>query len=269
VSDLALLMNGMAGVDPADPAGAAAAGKIPPDYLAFLKPDALKGKRFGVLRQTLTFHPDVEASMTAAMAAMTAAGAEVIDVKVPTYNDWNDAEFTVLLYEFKDGLNAYLKSSGAPHASLEALIAWNKANAGRVMPFFGQEIFEQAQAKGPLTDAAYLKARDAARRLAGHDGLVATLDRNRLDAIIAGSMSPAWPTDHVLGDHFVGAGYGMAAVAGTPSLTVPIGDSYGLPLGLTFMGRAYTEGELIGFGFALEQATKARRAPAYAASVPD
>jgi amidase len=269
VSDVALLMNGMAAVDPADPAGGAATGKIPPDYLAFLKPDALTGRRFGVLRQTVTFHPDVEAAMTKAIEVMKAAGAEVIDVRVPTYNDWNDAEFTVLLYEFKDGLNAYLKSSGAPHASLEALIAWNKANAGRVMPFFGQEIFEQAQAKGPLTDAAYVKAREAARRLAGTDGLVATLDRNRLDAVIAGSMSPAWPTDHVLGDHFVGAGYGMAAVAGTPSLTVPIGDSHGLPLGLTFMGRAYAEGELIGFGFALEQATKARRAPVFTPSLPD
>ena len=91
----------------------------------------------------------------------------MVDVKVPTYNDWNDAEFAVLLYEFKDGLNEYLKNSGAPHASLEALIAWNKANADRVMPIFGQEIFEQAQAKGPLTDAAYIKARDSARRLAG------------------------------------------------------------------------------------------------------
>jgi amidase len=165
-------------------------------------------------------------------------------------------------------LNAYLKSSGSSHASLEALIAWNKANEKQVMPIFGQEIFEQAQAKGPLTDAAYVKARDTARRLAGKDGLIAALDGNkiggvRLDALIAPSLSPAWPTDHLLGDHFVGAGYGMAAVAGTPSLTVPIGDSHGLPLGITFMGRPYSEGELIGFGFALEQATKARRAPQY------
>ena len=169
----------------------------------------------------------------------------------------------MLLYEFKDGLNAYLKKSGAPHASLEALIAWNKANADRVMPIFGQEIFEQAQAKGPLTDAAYIKARDSARRLAGRTGCWPRSTKEKLDAIIAPSMSPAWPTDHVLGDHFVGAGYGMAAVAGTPSLTVPIGDSHGLPLGLTFMGRAYSEGELIGFGYALEQLTKARKAPGF------
>jgi amidase len=268
VSDLALLLTAMAGVDPGDPAGTAANGKIASDYTTFLKADALKGKRFGVVRQAMGYHPDVDSSTTKAIDAIKAAGGEVIDVKIPTYNAWNDPEFAVLLYEFKDGLNGYLKKSGSPHASLEALIAWNKANEKQVMPIFGQEIFEQAQAKGPLTDAAYVKARDTARRLAGKDGLIAALDGNKiggvkLDALVAPSLSPAWPTDHVLGDHFVGSGYGMAAVAGTPSLTVPIGDSYGLPLGITFMGRPYSEGELIGFGFALEQATKARRAPEF------
>ena len=123
------------------------------------------------------YHPGVDAAMDAALAALKAAGAETIDVRVPTYNDWNDAEFQVLLYEFKDGLNKYLATSKAPHGSLEALIAWNTANAARAMPFFGQEIFEQAQAKGPLTDAAYLKATAEARRLAGRDGLLAALDR--------------------------------------------------------------------------------------------
>jgi len=216
-----------------------------------------------VVRQAMGYHPDVDASMTKAIDAIKAAGGEVIDVKIATYNAWNDPEFAMLLYEFKDGLNAYLKKAGSSHASLEALIAWNKANEKQVMPIFGQEIFEQAQAKGPLTDAAYIKARDTARRLAGKEGLIASLEKEKLDALIAPSLSPAWPTDHVLGDHFVGAGYGIAAVAGTPSLTVPIGDSHGLPLGVTFMGRAYSEGELLGFGFALEQATKARRPPAY------
>jgi amidase len=263
VTDVAMLLTAMAGVDAADPAGPAAAGKVAADYTTFLKADALKGKRFGLLRQAMGYHPDVDASALKAVAAIKAAGGEVIDVKVPTYNAWNDPEFTVLLYEFKDGLNAYLKKAASPHASLDALIAWNKANEKQVMPIFGQEIFEQAQAKGPLTDAAYIKARDAARRLAGKDGLIATLDKEKLDALIAPSLSPAWPTDHVLGDHFVGAGYGMAAVAATPSITVPIGDSHGLPLGVTFMGRAYTEGELIGFAFALEQATKARKPPQY------
>jgi amidase len=261
VADAALLLTGLAGIDPADPAAAAAEGKIASDYTTFLDAGALTGKRIGVLRQVMGFHPAVDAATDAASAALKAKGAEVIDVKIADYNSWNDAEFTVLLYEFKDGLNTYLQKSGAPHASLEALIAYNKANADQVMPFFGQEIFEQAQAKGPLTDAAYLKARDDARRLAERDGLVAALDGNKLDALIAPSMSPAWPTDHVLGDHFLGAGDGMAAVAGTPSITVPMGETHGLPLGLTFLGRAYSEGELIGLAYAFEQATKARTPP--------
>ena len=263
VTDAAMLLTAMAGVDAADPSGAAATGKIPADYTALLKADALTGKRFGVLRQAMGYHPGVDASMAVAIATLQAAGATVVDVRVPTYNNWSDAEFQVLLYEFKDGLNAYLAHSGSPHASLAALIAWNTANAAKAMPFFGQEIFEQAQAKGPLTEAAYLKAKADAKRLAGRDGLVAALEAQKLDALIAPSMAPTWPTDHVLGDHFVGAGYGMAAVAGTPSLTVPMGDTLGLPLGLAFMGRAYSEGELLALGFAFEQKTKARRAPEY------
>jgi len=266
VADAAALLGAMAGVDAGDPSGAAATGHIPDDYAAFLKADALRGKRIGVLREAMGYHPDVDAATGRAIAAIKAAGAEVIDVEVPDYDEWNGAEYQVLLYEFKDGLNAYLQGSGAPHASLEALIAWNKANADKAMPFFGQEIFEQAQAKGPLTDAAYIEARDKARRMAGRDGLLATLETHKLDAIVAPSMSPAWLTDPVLGDHFVGAGYGMAAVAGTPSITVPSGESHGLPLGLTFMGRAYGEPELIGMAFAFEQATKARKAPRFLAT---
>jgi amidase len=263
VADVALMMNGLAGVDERDPSGPAAAGKIPADYLASLHAGALNGKRLGVVRQAMGYHPDVDRTFADAVKAMQAAGAEVVDVKISTYNDWNSPEFEVLLYEFKDGLNTYLKASGAPHGSLEALIAWNTANAARIMPHFGQEIFERAQAKGPLTEAAYVRARAQARRLAGPDGLVAALDRENLDALIAPSLSPAWPTDHVLGDHFVGAGYGMAAVAGTPSITVPAGDSHGLPIGLTFMGRAYTEPDLIALAFSLEQILKARKPPAF------
>jgi amidase len=263
VTDAALMLNGMVGVDVADPAAAAAEGRIAPDYTAFLKPDALEGKRIGVLRQAMGYHPDVDAATEAAIRTLTARGAEVVDIEIDTYDRWNDPELDVLLYEFKHGLNQYLKNSGSPHTSLEALIAWNKANADRMMPTFGQELFERAQAMGPLTDEAYRKARDEARRLAGADGLIAALDANKLDAIVAPSMSPAWITDHVLGDHFVGAGYSIAAVAGTPSISVPMGHTHGLPLGLTFMGRAYTEGALLGLAYAFEQATKARRAPEF------
>lgn len=263
VSDVAVLMSALAGVDPADPAGPEAEGHVLADYAAGLSAGALKGKRVGVLRQAMGYHPGVDAATNRAIDSLKAAGAEVVDVTLETYNRWNDPELEVLLYEFKDGLNRYLQASGAPHGSLEALIAWNTANRERAMPFFGQELFEQAQGKGPLTDAAYLKARDTARRLAGPEGLVGALEANRLDAIIAPSTGPAWPTDHVLGDHFSGAGYGVAAVAGTPSVTVPMGDVMGLPVGLTFMGRAYGEADLLAMGYAFEQATKARTAPAF------
>jgi amidase len=263
VSDVAMLLNVLAGVDESDPAGHAAAGNIPDDYSSFLKTDALKGKRFGVLRQAMGYLPEVDAATDRAIAVLKAGGADVMDVKLDAYGKWEKPELEVLLYEFKDGLNSYLKTSGSNQASLEALIAWNKANADKVMPLFAQELFEQAQAKGPLTDAAYLKARADARRLAGKDGLLALLDKNNLDALIAPSMAPAWPTDPVLGDHFLGAGYGVAAVAGTPSITVPMGDVHGLPIGLGFLGRAYSEPELLGFAYAYEQATHARKAPQY------
>ncbi|HEY7447517.1 MAG TPA: amidase [Vicinamibacterales bacterium] len=263
VADVALLLNALASADPTDPAGGSSDGKRPDDYRAALTADALKGRRFGVLRQAMGYHPDVDASFESALAALKTAGATTVDVKMSTYKRWEAAEMEVLLYEFKDGLNAYLAKHASPHQSLENLITWNKANAAQVMPFFGQELFERAQSKGPLTDRAYLKASAESRRLAGRDGLVAVLDGEKLDAIIAPSMSPAWTTDHLLGDHFVGAGYGAAAVAGTPSLTVPSGDSRGLPLGITFMGRAYREADLLAFGFAFEQATNARKAPQY------
>ncbi len=263
VTDAALLLNALAGVDTGDPAGRAADGHIATDYTTKLSTGALEGKRFGLLRAAMGYHPDVDAAMAAAVTALRAAGAEVVDVTIPGNGRWGDAETDVLLYEFKDGLNRYLQTSGAPHASLEALIAWNAANRDRAMPFFGQELFEQAQAKGTLSDAAYLKAREAAKRLAGKDGLLAALEAAKLDAIIAPSTGPAWPTDHVLGDHFTGAGYGAAAVAGTPSLTVPMGEVMGLPLGLTFMSRPYTEADLLAWGFAFEQRTKARKAPEY------
>jgi amidase len=269
VSDVALLLAAMAAIDPADPAAAAADGTVAADYAAGLAPGALKGRRLGVLRAAMGYHPGVDAAMTTSIEALRAAGAEVVDATIPGYGRWGSAENDVLLFEFKDGLNSYLMNSGAPHPSLEALIAWNNANRGRAMPFFGQELFEQAQAKGPLTDPAYLKARDAARRLAGADGLLAALDGDKLDAIIAPSTGPAWPTDHVLGDHFSGAGYGAAAVAGTPSITVPMGDAMGLPLGLTFMGRPYSEADLLAWGYAFEQATRARRAPEYRRSLDD
>jgi len=269
VSDAALMLSVLAGADDADPAGKAAQGYAQADYTTALSADALKGKRIGLLRQAMGYHPDVDAVAERAVKALQEAGATVVDVKIPTWGQWEAPELNVLLYEFKDGLNTYLKKANATPGSLAALIEWNKANAAKVMPLFAQEIFEQAEAKGPLTAAEYRKARDDARHLAGRDGLLAVLDADKLDAVLAPSMSPAWLTDHVLGDHFVGAGYGIAAVAGTPSLNIPAGDSHGLPLGVTLMGRAWSEAQLLGYGFALEQKLKARHAPTFAASAAD
>ncbi|GAB2652319.1 amidase [Arenimonas aestuarii] len=263
VADAAALLTVLAAPDPADPAGARAEGKSA-DYLAGLDPQALVGKRIGVLRQAMGYHPDVDAATERAIEALRAAGAEVVDpVEIATWRQWGGAEFEVLLHEFKDGLDTYLADSGAPVASLEALVAWNRDNAERAMPFFDQELFEQALAKGPLTDAAYLEARANARRLAGEEGLLALLREKQLDAVVAPTTGPAWPTDPVLGDHFTGAGYGVAAVAGTPSVTVPMGDVHGLPLGLSFMGPAWSEAQLLAMAYAFEQATRARRPPAF------
>jgi amidase len=269
VTDAALMLSAIAAADESDPAGRAAQGHVLPDYTQVLKADALKGRRIGVLRQAMGYHPDVDATTARAIQALRDAGATIVDVQIPTWGQWDPPELTVLLYEFKDGLNAYLKAANATPGSLASLIEWNKANAARAMPLFAQELFEQAESKGPLTDAVYRKARDDARRLAGRDGLLAALEKDHLDLVLAPSMSPAWLTDHVLGDHFVGAGYGIAAVAGTPSLNIPAGESHGLPLGVTLMGRAWSEGDLLACGFALEQRLKARRAPTFIARAAD
>jgi len=264
VADVAALLGAMAGVDDRDPAGGAAAGKVVPDYSMFLNRNALNGQRIGVFRRTAGMPADVEAAINAAVAAMQKAGATIVDVVVPNYGQWEAAEFEVMLYEFKDGLNDYLAPANAVQKTLAAVMAYNTANAARVMPFFGQDIFERAQAKGPLTEPAYLEAKGRAAQLAGTDGLLAALLRDRLAAIVTPSTGPAWIIDAKRGDRGASiGGYGPAAVAGTPSINIPIGESSGLPFGLTFMGPAFSEPQLIGMAYALEQLTNARRTPRF------
>lgn len=263
VADAAALLAAITGKDDADVATQGSVGPAVFDYTPHLKADGLKGARIGVVRKLMGYQPDVDAATEKAIAAIKAAGAEVIDVEIPTQGKWDDAEFEVLLYEFKADLEAYLAKSGAPVKTLAELIEFNKKNASTEMPYFAQELFEKAQAKGPLSDAAYIEARTKARKLAGPEGIDATLKSNKLDALIAPSMSPAWLTDPISGDHFTGAGYGAAAVAGTPSITVPMGDSHGLPLGITFMGPAWSEARLIELAYSFEQATKARKPPQF------
>ena len=267
VADAAALLAAIAGRDAADSATKQTGRPSAPDYLAHLKADGLRGARIGVVRKLMGFQPDVDAAMENAIAAMKAAGAEVVDAQIPTAGQWDDAEFQVLLYEFKADLEQYLADSDAPIKTLAGLIEFNQQHAATEMPYFGQELFEQAQAKGPLTEKAYIQARTKARRLAGPEGIDAALKTQHLDALVAPSMSPAWLTDPVNGDHFTGAGYGAAAVAGTPSITVPMGDSHGLPLGIVFMGPAWSEPRLIELGYAFEQRTKARRPPQFLPTV--
>jgi amidase len=265
VADAAQLLNALAAADAGgDSAAQAAAGKRAQDFLAALDADALHGARLGLLRDTgIKLHPEQDAALQRTLKALRDAGATVVDVRMPNAGKWGAAEFEAMLYEFKDGLQRYLQSSDAPVKTLDELIAFNRANAAREMPFFGQELFEQAAKKGPLTDAAYRKAAAQARALAGAQGIDALMKKHRLDALIAPATTPAFMVDPVNGDAFGGASWGAAAVAGYPSLTVPMGEAQGLPVGLMFMGRRWDDAKLLSLGYAYEQITQARTAPKY------
>jgi amidase len=207
--------------------------------------------------------------MNEAVAAMKSAGAVLVDpANIPTKGKFDDSEFEVLLYEFKADLNAYLAGLGprAPAKSLADLIAFNERNREREMPFFGQEIFVMAQKKGPLTTRAYRLALARNRRLSRTEGIDAVIAKHRLDAIVAPTGSPAWPTDLLNGDHFTGGSSTMAAVAGYPSVTIPAGYVYGLPVGMSLFAMAYSEPTLIKLAYALEQTLKARRMPRFLAT---
>jgi amidase len=270
VLDASVLLATIAGTDPRDAATANAARTIAtlaqqPGELA-----GLKGVRIGVARNFFGFSDAVDRVMEEAIAAMKSAGAVIVDpANIGTAGKFDDAEFEVLLYEFKAGLNAYLAALGpsAPYANLAALIAFNEQNKEREMPFFGQEIFIQAQAKGPLTSAAYRSARAKCVRMSRAEGIDATLAKHRLAAIVAPTGGPAWPTDLLNGDHFTGGSSTPAAVAGYPNVTVPAGSIHGLPVGISFMGARWSDASLIGLAYAFEQATKARVAPRFLPSV--
>ncbi len=266
VADAAVLLGVLTGVDSRDAATTASNGKSKTDYTQFLDAKALKGARIGVARNMAGFHPQVDATFEAAIAALRTAGAIIVDpANVPTVGKYDEAEAEVLQYEFKDGVNKYLASRGATSRmkTLEDLIAFNKSNVAREMPWFGQEQFVKSQAKGPLSDQKYLDALALCRKLSRADGIDAVMAKHQLDAIVAPSNGPSWPTDLVNGDHYGGGNSSVAAVAGYPSITVPMGFTAELPLGLSFIGSAWSEPKLIALAYAYEQATHARREPKF------
>lgn len=266
VTDAAILLAVLRGEDPRDPATQALRGRTALDYAGSLDPGALRGKRIGVARNFFGFSPQVDAIMEAAIDLMKREGAVMVDpANFPTAGQFDDSEFEVLLYEFKDGINKYLGTlgPGAPVQSLADLIAFNERERAREMPFFGQEIFAMAQEKGPLTSAAYRRALAKDNRLSRREGIDALVARHRLDAILAPTGGPAWTTDHLNGDHFTGGSSTPAAVAGYPSITVPAGNVFGLPVGLSFFGPAWSEAALIRIAFAYEQASKQRKVPEF------
>ena len=265
VHDAALVLGIIAGTDPRDPATAEADSRGLADYTPFLDADGLEGARIGVMRSTFGFHSLVDRLMEDALDAMRARGAVIVDpIDLRPDSAMRRAETEVLSYEFKAGLRAYLETlPDPPIRTLADLIAFNQANAGDEMPYFGQERLLAAEASGPLTDPVYLDARAAARRFSRTEGIDRVMDADNLDAILAPTGGPAWVTDLVNGDHFGGSSSAFAAVAGYPNITVPAGFIHGLPVGCSFFGRAWSEPTLIRITYAFEQATVHRRAPTF------
>ena len=266
VADAALLLSVMVGVYESDAATKASAGKSV-DYSKGLNAGALKGARIGVARKRyFGYSAPADRVIDAAITQMRTAGAVIVDpADIPTASRLDDCELDILLYEFKADLNAYLAglTPSFKVRSLADVIAFNEREKARELPYFGQELFIQAQKTGWLTAPAYRTALATCRALSRTQGIDAVMTRLRLDALVAPTGSPAWKTDLVNGDHYLGASSTPAAVAGYPSITVPAGFVEGLPVGISFIGGAWSEPRLIALAYAYEQATKHRKAPEF------
>ncbi|MDX1482105.1 MAG: amidase [Woeseiaceae bacterium] len=268
VRDAALMLNAMVAADPDDPASADRPDSLP-DYASDLSPDALQGKRIGVLRNFggAGENPYVEQTFSAAIETLRELGAVIVDDLEPDTDGLGDAEYEVLLYEFKADLADYFASADAPLRSLADIIEFNEANAEAVMPFFGQEHMLLAVEKGGLDDEAYREALAASKRIA-RAAVDDTLATHELDALIAPSNGPSWMTDHVTGDHYGIGSSSLAAVSGYANVTVPAGYAFELPLGLSFIGGAFSEHSLIRMAYAFERATMARQPPDFESDDP-
>ncbi len=268
VRDAAILLGPLAGVDARDPATAASAGNAHADYAQFLDAGGLRGARIGVARSFGGFSPDEMALFEDAIQAMREAGATLVDPANLPPAAWNDAQpLIVLEYEFKATMNAYLASLGpaAPVKTLAEIIAFNERNAERTMPHFGQERLIASEARGPLTDSLYLEAVESIQRGAREEGIDAVMNEHDLDAIVAPTRSVAWKTDHIVGDRLTGgSSAGPAAIAGYPDISVPMGRVSGLPVGVSFFGRRWSEPVLLRLAYGFEQATGHRAPPTFA-----
>jgi amidase len=269
VTDVAIALGALTGIDPSDTKTLASAGKFPAEtgYTGYLKEDGVKGKRIGLLKKSMGYYGRVDTLIYETVRWLKASGAEVIDIEMPKESGYGNASFEVMLYEFKDGLNNYFASLGedSPVKSVFELIEFNKKDTIELR-YFDQKILEMADKKGDLNSPEYKEALAKVLKATREEGIDKVMDENRLDAILAPTGSPAWKTDLVLGDHFVGGSSSLAAVSGYPAITVPMGFIENLPVGVTFFGRAWSEPLLLEIAYSYEQGTKHRKAPKYIAT---
>jgi amidase len=270
LKDAAIVLSALTGVDSEDSATAASAGKAQTNYSQYCDPNGLKGARIGVARKYFGFNDAVDALMEQSLDVMKKQGATLVDpADIETLGKFDDSELQIFMYELKADLAAYLARLGpmAPVKTLKEVIEFNDRNREKEMPYFGQDLFIKAEAKGPLTDKEYLDALAKNHQLARTEGIDATMDKFQLDAIVGPTGSPAWITDLITGDHVGGGSSNSAAVAGYPNINVTAGSIYGLPVGISFFGRAWSEPTLIKIAYSFEQATKARTVPRFLPSI--